>query len=152
MCLAQGPQRSDAGEARTRGPSVSSQALYHWATALPTTWICNTCSFTMACPFDKSGQKKKITVFSLQKVHVVGSVLELSAKCFAYCRSFLQWNYEALTLVIFAGTRPMARVSLLCNNAVEIQAAHIVAGCKGDNRAIDFLAALYSNNNIILYW
>ena len=26
---------SDAGEARTRGPSVSSQALYHWATALP---------------------------------------------------------------------------------------------------------------------
>ena len=37
MCLAQGPQRSDAGEARTRGPLVSSQALYHWATALPTT-------------------------------------------------------------------------------------------------------------------
>ena len=35
MCLAQGPQRSDAGEARTRGPSVSSQALYHWVTALP---------------------------------------------------------------------------------------------------------------------
>ena len=28
-------QRSDAGEARTRGPSVSSQALYHWATVLP---------------------------------------------------------------------------------------------------------------------
>ena len=35
MCLAQGPQRSDAGEALTRDPSVSSQALYHWATALP---------------------------------------------------------------------------------------------------------------------
>ena len=35
MCLAQGPQRSDAGEARTRYPSVSSQALYHRATALP---------------------------------------------------------------------------------------------------------------------
>ena len=34
MCLAQGPQRSDAGEAQTRGLSVSSQALYHWATAL----------------------------------------------------------------------------------------------------------------------
>ena len=31
MCLAQGPQWSDAGAARTRGPSVSSQALYHWA-------------------------------------------------------------------------------------------------------------------------
>ena len=27
MCLAQGPQRSDAGEARTCDPSVSSQVL-----------------------------------------------------------------------------------------------------------------------------
>ena len=35
MCLAQGPQRSDASEAQTRDPSVSSQAFYHWATALP---------------------------------------------------------------------------------------------------------------------
>ena len=35
MCLAQKPQCSDAGEARPRGPSVSSQALYHLATALP---------------------------------------------------------------------------------------------------------------------
>ena len=34
MCLALGPQRSDAGEAQTRGLSVWSQALYHWATAL----------------------------------------------------------------------------------------------------------------------
>ena len=40
MCLAQGPQRSDAGEARTRYPSVSSQARYHWATALPV-WYWN---------------------------------------------------------------------------------------------------------------
>ena len=31
MCLAQGPQRSDASEAQTRGPLVSSQALYHCA-------------------------------------------------------------------------------------------------------------------------
>ena len=29
MCLVQGPQRNDAGEAGTRGPLVSSQALYH---------------------------------------------------------------------------------------------------------------------------
>ena len=28
MCLAQGAQHSDAGEARTRGPSVLSQTLY----------------------------------------------------------------------------------------------------------------------------
>ena len=28
-------QRSDAGEALTLSPSVSSQALYDWATALP---------------------------------------------------------------------------------------------------------------------
>ena len=34
MCLAHGPQRSDAGEAQTHGPSVSSQAFYHWATVL----------------------------------------------------------------------------------------------------------------------
>ena len=39
MCLAQGPQRSDIGEARTRDLSVSSQALYHWATALPSTYV-----------------------------------------------------------------------------------------------------------------
>ena len=38
MWLAQWPQCSDAGEARTRSPSVSSQALYHWATALPYLW------------------------------------------------------------------------------------------------------------------
>ena len=40
MCLTQGPQRSDTGEARTHGPSVSSQALYNWATALPES-LCN---------------------------------------------------------------------------------------------------------------
>ena len=28
-------EHSDAGEAQTHGPSVSSQALYHWATVLP---------------------------------------------------------------------------------------------------------------------
>ena len=35
MCLTQGPQGSDACEARTQGLSISSQTLYHWATALP---------------------------------------------------------------------------------------------------------------------
>ena len=37
MCLAQGPQRSDADQARTRGPSVSSQALYY---SLSIEYIC----------------------------------------------------------------------------------------------------------------
>ena len=41
MCLAQGPQRSDADAARTRDPSVSSQALYHLAIALPMLRIVN---------------------------------------------------------------------------------------------------------------
>ena len=35
MCLAQGPQHSDPAEARTRGSSVLSQALYHWAILSP---------------------------------------------------------------------------------------------------------------------
>ena len=35
MCLAQGLQHSDASGAKIRGPSVSSQALNHLATALP---------------------------------------------------------------------------------------------------------------------
>ena len=39
MCLAQVPQRSDAHESRTPDPSVSSQALYHWATAPPETFV-----------------------------------------------------------------------------------------------------------------
>ena len=35
MCLSQGPQRSDAGEARTRSPSVTSQALCYRARHTP---------------------------------------------------------------------------------------------------------------------
>ena len=35
MCLAQGPQLSDAGKAWTWDLSVVGQALYHWATTLP---------------------------------------------------------------------------------------------------------------------
>ena len=42
MCLAQGPQRSDAGEAWTCGPLVLSQALYHCATVPP---CVNQCAF-----------------------------------------------------------------------------------------------------------
>ena len=67
MCLAQGPQRSDAGEARTRGPSVSSQALYHCA---PLIWwlLCALSLFSVfrysACGYgtvkrQKRGNKEK---------------------------------------------------------------------------------------------
>ena len=48
MCLAQGPQHRDAGEARTRGPSVSSQALYHLATEL--LWMQNVTATLRLCP------------------------------------------------------------------------------------------------------
>ena len=41
MCLAQGPQRSDAGGAGTCGLSFSSQALYHKATVLPSLPLAN---------------------------------------------------------------------------------------------------------------
>ena len=41
MCRAQGPQRSNAGEAQTRSLWVLGQALYHWATALPLYYIPN---------------------------------------------------------------------------------------------------------------
>ena len=44
LCSCSRTQRSDASEDRTHGPSVSSQALYHWALALPTLyevlWYC----------------------------------------------------------------------------------------------------------------
>ena len=35
MCFTQGPQRNGVGEAGTRSPSVSSQALHYWVTVLP---------------------------------------------------------------------------------------------------------------------
>ena len=40
MCLAQGQNTSDPSETRTCGPLVSSQALYHWATVLPSRFVC----------------------------------------------------------------------------------------------------------------
>ena len=54
MCLAQGQQRNDAGEVQTRSPSVSSQALYHWATALPRKAI----KFCLIQHFEADFQKK----------------------------------------------------------------------------------------------
>ena len=56
MCLAQGPQRSDAGEAQTRGLSVSSQALYHRATALPNMSYMGLKTVLWGTPIDTSVQ------------------------------------------------------------------------------------------------
>ena len=47
MCLAQGPQRSDADEAQTHGLSVLCQAPYHWATGLPDLQMTITSNTTM---------------------------------------------------------------------------------------------------------
>ena len=60
MCLALGPQRSDAGEARTCGPSVSSQALYHRATALPRSTSENVDIFTARNEIYLVFAKKKV--------------------------------------------------------------------------------------------
>ena len=75
MCLAQGPQRSDTGEARTRGPSVSSQALYHWATALP-------CKSSVKQQLKNRQKKSLMTTGSLMKVE---SIAECSL---AFCNTF----------------------------------------------------------------
>ena len=66
MCLAQGPQHicSDACEARPRRPSVSSQALYHWAAALPptlTSWVSRS----------KERKRKYITIWFSTKCNVM---------------------------------------------------------------------------------
>ena len=60
MCLAQGPQRSDAGEARTHGFSVLSQALYHWATAL-SGCVCDLFDDTFKTNFIKNGIQYRIS-------------------------------------------------------------------------------------------
>ena len=44
-------QHSDTGEAQTRGPSVSSQALYHYATDLPTDGFIRDCQFKCFNPY-----------------------------------------------------------------------------------------------------
>ena len=62
MCLAQGPQRSDTGKARTHGPSVLSQALYHWATALRSQNL-----YTCAC---KYCCMKALIYFDTYRMHV----------------------------------------------------------------------------------
>ena len=63
MCLAQGPQRSDAGEARTHGTSVSSQALYHLATALPFSGYCNVIQLLLRCFFFGGGHYDFIYIY-----------------------------------------------------------------------------------------
>ena len=77
MCLAQGPQRSDAGEARTRGLSVSSQALYHWVTALPLMRL-NILRENNNQGFN--GFKKKSTFQKFSHLNALGSKFDLDVK------------------------------------------------------------------------
>ena len=71
MCLAQGPQCNDIGEAWTRHPLVSSQALYHWATALP-----NAIFFNIALHF-----------------HLKAKFILFSKKCF-HCDSYFKYPHH----------------------------------------------------------
>ena len=81
MCLPKGPQCSDAGEARTRGPSVSSQALYHWATALPNLkhWKCKLFEIGVNCyiwqNFIKKHKKHQMCVMNFVSHQGIAFVL-----------------------------------------------------------------------------
>ena len=67
MCLAQGPQRSDSCEARTRGFSVSRRALYYWAIALQGSNISggNDCSCSSSSSSSRSSTTATITTYLL---------------------------------------------------------------------------------------
>ena len=77
MYLAQGPQLSDALEAHTRGHSVSSQALYHWATALPTlTFEGGFCAYAISNKISYAGPNDVLYV-QLNLVNSKSSGLEV---------------------------------------------------------------------------
>ena len=61
MSLAQGPQHSDAGEARTPGLSVSSQALYRRATVLPMKELDTAIDVSMVVPTSHVCRGRNIT-------------------------------------------------------------------------------------------
>ena len=87
MCLAQAPQRSDAGEARPRGPSISSQALYLWATALPN-WL----SIIVIQVHAKLHNTLYISTCSLH--WNINSSWEVCENLFyGEKRSFIEWTY-----------------------------------------------------------
>ena len=107
MCLAQGQQRSDAGEARTRGLSVSSQALYHWATALPfNSWLVFMESWNIRSQHIRSivnlMQPYLVCCFTSQSTYM--GMFGWCSKCIARacelgsCQSNLcsSWGYERL--------------------------------------------------------
>ena len=70
MCFAQGPKRNDAGGARIRGPLVLSQALNHWATALPYKKSC-----TLLIANSVVNVKCSIGGLTLLRLHWVGADL-----------------------------------------------------------------------------
>ena len=88
MCLAQGPQRSDADKARTSGPSVSSQALYHWATALPHQGICCSHTHRIHC-CAQAHKKRRLRVRFRHLSHMLSNYVQLHARLFGSMRALL---------------------------------------------------------------
>ena len=122
MCLAQGSQRSDTDEARTCGPSVSSQALYHWATALPHQGIC--CSHThrihccaqahkKAVQVD-GGSDKMLTVRFRHLSHMLSHYAQLHARLFGSMRALL---HAYLVGSIFLLEPPSTCTAFMCARA-----------------------------------
>ena len=71
--------KSDADEARTRDPSVSSQALYHGATALPF-FLCVNCTFI------------RITMLYYASISINGNNIFLSNGVNVYLQNFGQFS------------------------------------------------------------
>ena len=92
MSLAQGPQCSDDGEARTCCPSVSSQALYHWATVLPTImrW-----SAHMSCHVRRR-------MSSHQWHHIFGILFKMADKIFLEQHILISFTISLVNHSVFA--------------------------------------------------
>ena len=113
MCLAQGPKRSHVGEAWTRGPSVSSQALYHWATALPYQFVLKILTWNKILTEWQITQIQYSPTFSKQGIKMTRHLWHelLLSHGLAY-----RWWNNSLTVVILPQTVPLSVFfDLTCN-------------------------------------
>ena len=155
MCLAQGPQPSDAGEARTRGPSVSSQALYHWATALPVMLVdvgwC--CLFVICSAVGKSedvfGRLLELTISLLAATFVIYNTCKQFWSLLTLIQirtnkmSVLIWIKTALTF----GPNVIKLVHSQTQNKVQwlVACAHVSAS----SQSLHFILSLRMNSSFI---